>query len=100
MNRSRNSRWLRAAALVAALAAVLIGSTASLLHYDSPGAAATCPICHVANVSPLPAAATRNVFVYVVLSWMLLAQATTFRAEPASFACSPRAPPAALLLEN
>ena len=95
MQRKTTLRWLRLAALAAALAAVVIlASGISFWHTDSAGSDATCPICHVAHTSSLPVAMAHIPAASLAVEALVPAQARVGHAPPFSVAAPPRAPPA------
>ena len=89
-------RWLHAAVLVAACAAILlVASGISFWHTDAPGSEATCPICHVAHMPVLPGTATNVLSTPKVMAWVVPAEARVFTFRtPQGLDSPPRAPPA------
>src|SRR5579863_1708607 len=88
-------RWLHAAVLVAACAAILlVASGISFWHTDAPGSEATCPICHVAHMPVLPGTATSVQSAPKVVAWVVPAEARISHSAPAGLDSPPRAPPA------
>ena len=87
-------RWLRFAALTAAMAAVLfLASGATLWHVDAPGSSATCPICHLAHMPALRGTPAGGVFAPAPVAWIAPLQVRISRAAPISLDSPPRAPP-------
>jgi hypothetical protein len=88
-------RWLHAAVLVAACAAILlVASGISFWHTDAPGSEATCPICHVAHMPVLPGTAASVPSTPSVVAWVLPAEVRVSHAAPAGLDSPPRGPPA------
>lgn len=88
-------RWIRLAALAAALAAILFVATgASIWHVDAADAAATCPVCHIAHLSPVKGAPAATVSAPVVVAWAVPSRIRISHAPPSSLDSPPRAPPA------
>src|ERR1700679_3851822 len=88
-------RWLRLAALAAALAAIIpIAIGAGFWHTDAPGSEATCPICHVAHMPVLPGIATSVLSTPKVVDWVVPAAVRVSHSAPAGLDSPPRAPPA------
>ena len=95
-NPSRDSlRWLRLAALAAALAAILpVAIGASFWHTDAPGSEATCQICHVAHMPVLPGIATGVQAAPKVVAWVEPVRPQISHSATAGLDSPPRAPPA------
>jgi hypothetical protein len=88
-------RWLRFAALTAALAAILpVAIGASFWHTDASGSEATCQICHVAHMPVLPGMAASVQAAPKVVAWVVLAEVQASHSTPAGLDSPPRAPPA------
>jgi hypothetical protein len=88
-------RWLRRAALTAALVAILpVAIGAAFWHTDTPGSEATCSICHVAHMPVLPGIVVTVLATPTTVAWLALADARTAHAAPSSLDSPPRAPPA------
>jgi hypothetical protein len=87
--------WLRLALLVVAILAILFVATgADIFHIDAPGSAATCPICHLGHLSPLPGASAVLLSAPVPLAQISPARAPLRREPPSALIPPPRAPPA------
>jgi len=88
-------RWLRFAALAAALAALFfVASGATLWHSDARGSEAACPICHVAHLSALQTMPMEIPPAFAPIGWVLPAETQLGHAELFSLIPPPRAPPA------
>jgi hypothetical protein len=89
--------WLRLAALTVAIAAIAFVATgATLWHVDTPGSAATCPICHVAHAPLLGGVSAQIVVVPFALAWLVAARQHIRHEAPPVLDASPRAPPSIL----
>jgi hypothetical protein len=88
-------RWTRLALLTAAILAILLLATgANVWHIDAPGSAATCPICHLAHLSPLLHAPAALVSAPVLLAHIRPVQWRLQNESPSALIPPPRAPPA------
>ena len=97
----KSLRWLHAAVLVAACAAILlVASGISFWHTDAPGSEATCPICHVAHMPVLPGTAASVPSTPNVVAWVAAGRSTgfAFRSRWARFSSSRSPPPSRLLI--
>ena len=91
----RSLRWLHAAVLIAACAAImLVASGISFWHTDAPGSEATCPICHVAHMPVLPGTAAGVLSAPKVVTWVAPAEEQVSHSAPAGLDAPPRGPPA------
>jgi hypothetical protein len=87
-------QWLHRAVLATALLALLfVASGAALWHLDSPGSAATCPICHAVNMPALHAVRAGELASLAVSTWLELPATRVNHAMPAALNAPPRAPP-------
>lgn len=88
-------RWMWLALLGVAIFAILFVATgADLCHTDAPGSAATCPICHLAHLSPLLDAPAVLLSALVLFALVRPVQAPLLRDAPAALIPPSRAPPA------
>jgi hypothetical protein len=89
--------WLRLAALTVAIAAIAFVATgATLWHVDTPGSAATCPICHVAHTPLLGSVSAQIVVAPFAVAWLVAARQHIGHEAPPVLDASPRAPPSIL----
>jgi hypothetical protein len=88
-------RWLRLAALAAALAAIIpVAIGAGFWHTDAPGSDATCPICHVAHMPVLPGIAASVLIAPTVIARFVAAEKQAAHSLSSTLDSPPRAPPA------
>ena len=89
--------WLRLAALTVAIAAIAFLATGvTLWHVDTPGSAATCPICHVAHTPLLSGVSAQIVVAPFTVAWVVAARQHIRHEAPPLLDASPRAPPSVL----
>lgn len=63
-------------------------------HQDAPGSEATCAICHVAHLTPLPGSVVASISVPLLTAWYERAETQREQRSPSLTNASPRAPPA------
>ena len=92
----RQSRdWVRLACFTAAAFAVLLLAVgAAFWHQDEPGSEATCAICHVAHLTPLPGSPVGALPAPLFVAWHQPAEAQLQQLSPSTLNAPPRAPPA------
>ncbi len=87
--------WVRFACLIAAaFALLLLALGVAYWHQDAPGSEATCAICHVAHLTPLPGSVAASISVPLLIEWYEPAQAQLEQPSPPLTDAPPRAPPA------
>src|SRR5947209_2118718 len=91
----RQSRdWVHLACFTAAAFAVLLLAVgAAFWHQDEPGSEATCAICHVAHLAPLPGAPVGTLPAPLFIAWHQPAEAQLEPPAPLTLNAPPRAPP-------
>ena len=88
-------RVLRLALLAAAIVAVVAVATgATLWHYDAPGGAATCPICHAAHLPSLQPTPAGGLASPTAVAWLVPQVTESRHVSLAALQTPPRAPPA------
>jgi hypothetical protein len=96
-NKPNSFGWLRLAVLTAAIAAIAFVATgATLWHVDTPGSAATCPICHVAHTPLLSGVSAQIVVAPFAVAWVVAGRQLIGHDAPLVLDASPRAPPSIL----
>ena len=97
ISKTNSLGWLRLAALTVAIAAIAFVATgATLWHVDTPGSAATCPICHVAHTPLLGGVSAQIVVAPFAVAWLVAARQHIRHEAPPVLDASPRAPPSIL----
>src|SRR5580765_8087728 len=97
INKKNSLGWLRLAALTVAIAAIAFVATgATLWHVDTPGSAATCPICHVAHTPLLGGVSAQIAVAPFAVAWLVAARQHIRHEAPPVLDASPRAPPSIL----
>ena len=93
--RQRNEpAWLHFACFAGAVLAILpLAIGAGFWHQDAPGSEATCAICHVAHLAPLPGSAVGALPASLLIAWHRPAEARGEQPSPSIVNSSPRAPP-------
>lgn len=87
--------WVRLVCFgAAALALLPLAIGAGYWHQDAPGSEATCAICHVAHLTPLPGSGVTLISAPLLIEWCEPAEAQPEQPSPALTNASPRAPPA------
>jgi hypothetical protein len=96
MRRTQKLNWFRTACLSAAFLAVLVFAFGDGLwhHHDSSESEATCPICHLAHLTPQVAPPSLNLSTPIVSSWKSPLEPQAMHASPVAVSAPPRAPPA------
>jgi|SRR5579872_632294 len=94
--RQRKARhWVDFACLIAAaFALLLLALGVAYWHQDAPGSEATCAICHVAHLAPLPGSGVASISVPLLIAWYEAAEAQLEQPSPPLTNAPPRAPPA------
>jgi hypothetical protein len=88
-------RWVNFACLIAAaFALLLLALGVAYWHQDAPGSEATCAICHVAHLTPLPGSVVASISVPLLVAWCEPAEAQLEQPSPPLTDAPPRAPPA------
>jgi hypothetical protein len=97
ISKKKSLGWLRLAALTVAIAAIAFVATGvTLWHVDTPGSAATCPICHVAHTPFLGGVSAQVVVAPFAVAWVVAARRHNRHEAPPLLDASPRAPPSVL----
>ncbi|PYU34700.1 MAG: hypothetical protein DMG31_05555 [Acidobacteria bacterium] len=78
----------------AAFAVLLLAVGAAFWHQDEPGSEATCAICHVAHLTPLPGSPVGALPAPLFVAWHQPAEAQLQQLSPSTLNAPPRAPPA------
>jgi peptidoglycan/LPS O-acetylase OafA/YrhL len=87
--------WVYFACLgAAAFALLFLAVGVAYWHQDAPGSEATCAICHVAHLTPLPGSVVAAVSVPLLIARYELAETQREQPSPSLTNASPRAPPA------
>jgi hypothetical protein len=87
--------WVNFACLIAAaFALLLLALGVAYWHQDTPGSEATCAICHVAHLTPLPGSIAASISVPLLIEWYEPAEAQLEQPSPPLTDAPPRAPPA------
>jgi hypothetical protein len=87
--------WVALACLsAAAFALLLLALGVAYWHQDTPGSEATCAICHVAHLTPLPGSVVAPISAPLLVGWYESAEAQLEQASPPLTDAPPRAPPA------
>jgi hypothetical protein len=95
--KTKSLGWLRLAALTVAIAAIAFVATGvTLWHVDTPGSAATCPICHVAHTPFLGGVSAQIAVAPFAVARVVAARRHIRHETPPLLDASPRAPPSLL----
>jgi hypothetical protein len=87
--------WFDFACLIAAaFALLLLALGVAYWHQDAPGSEATCAICHVAHLTPLPGSVVASISVPLLIEWYEPREAQLEQPSPPLTDAPPRAPPA------
>ena len=87
--------WVAFACLsAAAFALLLLALGVAYWHQDAPGSEATCAICHVAHLTPLPGSVVAPISAPLLVGWYESAAVQLEQASPPLTNAPPRAPPA------
>lgn len=94
--RQRQARdWVYFTCLCAAAFALLfLAAGVAYWHQDAPGSEATCAICHVAHLAPLPGYGVASISVPLVVAWCEPVETEAEQPSPPLTDAPPRAPPA------
>lgn len=87
--------WVHLACVSAAgFALLLLALGVAYWHQDTPGSEATCAICHVAHLTPLPGAVVASISTPLLIAWYEAAESQPEQRSAVLTSASPRAPPA------
>jgi hypothetical protein len=87
--------WVNFACLsAAAFALLLLALGVAYWHQDAPGSEATCAICHVAHLAPLPGYGVASISVPLLIAWYEPDETEAEQPSPPLTNAPPRAPPA------
>jgi len=78
----------------AAFALLVLALGVAYWHQDAPGSEATCAICHVAHLTPLPGSVVASISVPLLMARHELAETQREQPSPPLTNAPPRAPPA------
>ncbi len=91
--RISSQRFRFAVLITALLGMIFLASGAALFHYDAPGSADTCPICHAVHMPVLRGAPVETATSLEMVAWLVVPEARPTHALPAARNAPPRAPP-------